>query len=669
MVAEKRVYATCPRDCYDTCAMYAYVDKEGRLAKVEGRKNHGLTKGFLCRKGQLILDWVYSPDRLRYPMKRAGPKGGGRFQKITWDETFRTIINNLKKTVKEYGPTSVLPYEYAGHMGVISRYYPYRFFNRLGATQLLYTICSEAGKKALTYHYGTPAGMDPEDVPNSRYVVFWGFNPAWTSLHLYTLVKNSKAKMVVVDPVKSETAEHADLHIQPRPGTDSALALGVVNYAIVNGLYDKKFIEGYTYGFNQLRTAVKEYTPEKVCDICDLDEEEFRSFAKEYGTSKPAAILMGLGLQRNVNGGEMVRAISLLPAITGNIGVRGGGFFYSNSSYFTIDWKRIKGRGKERRKINMIKLGEALLDNRLKPPIKFLFVYNSNPAAVCPDQNKVRKGLSREDLFTVVHDLFLTDTAEFADIVLPATSYFETFDIQFTYGGLYVALNERAVEPLGECKSNAEVFTELSKRMGFDDIVEDPEVIAEGALKTGTGYMKGITLRELKGKGFVRLRTPTVPHIAFGDLKFNTPTGKIELYSRQAEADGVPPIPAFTETKGDYPIRLITPFHRDLMKSQYYNIKSIYGADEQVVEINKEDASARGIRDGGRVRIFNQRGDCIMRAKISGKVKRGIALSYGIAWPKLVEGKRTSNFTTSSHTADLGGGSAYHTNYVYIEVI
>lgn len=669
MVAEKRVYATCPRDCYDTCAMYAYVDKEGRLAKVEGRKNHGLTKGFLCRKGQLILDWVYSPDRLRYPMKRAGPKGGGRFQKITWDETFRTIINNLKKTVKEYGPTSVLPYEYAGHMGVISRYYPYRFFNRLGATQLLYTICSEAGKKALTYHYGTPAGMDPEDVPNSRYVVFWGFNPAWTSLHLYTLVKNSKAKMVVVDPVKSETAEHADLHIQPRPGTDSALALGVVNYAIVNGLYDKKFIEGYTYGFNQLRTAVKEYTPEKVCDICDLDEEEFRSFAKEYGTSKPAAILMGLGLQRNVNGGEMVRAISLLPAITGNIGVRGGGFFYSNSSYFTIDWKRIKGRGKERRKINMIKLGEALLDNRLKPPIKFLFVYNSNPAAVCPDQNKVRKGLSREDLFTVVNDLFLTDTAEFADIVLPATSYFETFDIQFTYGGLYVALNERAVEPLGECKSNAEVFTELSKRMGFDDIVEDPEVIAEGALKTGTGYMKGITLRELKGKGFVRLRTPTVPHIAFGDLKFNTPTGKIELYSRQAEADGVPPIPAFTETKGDYPIRLITPFHRDLMKSQYYNIKSIYGADEQVVEINKEDASARGIRDGGRVRIFNQRGDCIMRAKISGKVKRGIALSYGIAWPKLVEGKRTSNFTTSSHTADLGGGSAYHTNYVYIEVI
>jgi anaerobic selenocysteine-containing dehydrogenase len=667
MVTERRVFATCPRDCYDTCAMYAYVNEEGKLARVEGRRDHGLTRGFLCRKGQKILDWVYSPDRLKYPLRRAGPKGSGKFERITWNEAFNVITGTLKKIVKEYGPTSILPYEYAGHMGIISRYYPYRFFNRLGASQLLYTICSEAGKRALTYHYGTPAGMDPEDMPNSRYVVFWGFNPAWTSLHLYTLVKNSKAKMVVVDPVRSETAEHAHSHIQLKPGTDSALALGIANYAITNGLYDKKFVEKYTYGFEQLRASVKEYTPERVCDICSLDEQEFRSFAKEYCTSKPAAILMGLGLQRNINGGEMVRAISLLPALTGNIGVRGGGFFYSNSSYFNIDWERLEGRGQERRRINMIKLGEALLNELLKPPIKFLFVYNSNPASVCPDLNRVRKGLSREDLFIVVHDLFLTDTAEFADIVLPATSYFETFDIQFTYGGLYVALNEKAVEPLGECKSNAEVFTELSKRMGLNDIAEDPEAIAEEVLKTGTGYMKGITLEELKKKGFVRLRTPTFPHIAFGDLKFSTPTGKIELYSKQAEAEGIPPIPTFTESKGDYPIRLITPFHRDLMKTQYYNIKSIYGADEQVVEINIEDARAGGIRDGDSIRIFNQRGDCIMRAKISGKVRCGVALSYGIAWPKLVEGKRTSNFTTNSHTADLGGGSAYHTNYVDIE--
>jgi anaerobic selenocysteine-containing dehydrogenase len=669
MVDEKGIFATCPRDCYDTCAMYAYINKEGKITKVEGRKDHGLTRGVLCRKGQLILDWVYSPERLKYPLKRAGPKGKGTFERITWGEALDIIVANLKNAIKEHGPTAVLPYEYAGHMGVISRYYPYRFFNRLGASQLHYTICSEAGKRGLYLHYGTPAGMDPEDIMNSRYVVAWGFNPAWTGLHFYTMIKNSKARFTVVDPVRSETAEHADRHIQLKPGTDSALALGIANYAINNGLYDREFVEEHAYGFEQLREAVKAYTPDKVCNICGIGKEEFRGFAEEYCTTKPAAILMGLGLQRNSNGGEMVRAISLLPAITGNIGKRGGGFFYSNASYFTIDWGRIKGRGKERRKINMIKLGEALLDDSLKPPIKFLFVYNSNPAAVCPDQNKVRKGLSREDLFTVVHDLFLTDTAELADIVLPATSYFETFDIQFTYGGLYVALNERAVEPLGECKSNAEVFTELSRRMGFDEIVEDPETVAEEVLKTGTGYMKGITLRELKGKGFVRLRTPTVPHIAFGDFKFNTPTGKIELYSKLAEADGVPPIPAFTETKGEYPIRLITPFHRDLMKSQYFSIKSIYGADEQVVEVNKEDASARGIRDGDRVRIFNQRGDCIMRVKISGKIKRGVALSYGIAWPKLVEGGRTANFTTSSHTADLGGGSAYHTNYVDIERI
>jgi anaerobic selenocysteine-containing dehydrogenase len=665
---ETKFVSTCPKDCYDTCVMSSYVDSDGRVVRVEGRSDHGLTRGFLCRKGQKILDWVYSPERLKFPMKRAGPKGSGRFERISWNEALDIITNKLKEIIRNYGPLSVLPYEYAGHMGLLNRYYPYRFFNKIGASQLEYTICSETGKRSIAYHYGTCAGMDPEDILNSKYIVIWGFNPAWTSVHFYGLINKSGAKVVVIDPIRSETAGHADLHIQARPGTDSALALGVANYLISNKLYDEGFVEKFTYGFSDFREAVRKYTPERVSAICGIERETFTSFAEEYGKTKPAAILIGLGIQRNVNGGEIVRSISLLPALTGNIGRRGGGFFYSNSPYFTVDYDLLKGNKGEggRRRINMIKLGEALLDEDLKPPIKFLFVYNSNPAAVCPDLNRLREGLSREDLFTVVHDLYMTDTADFADIVLPATSYFEAFDVHFTYCGLYVSVNEKAMEPVGESKSNFEVFTELAMRMGYHDIIEDPERLADKVLRSGTGFMEGITLEKLREKGFLRLNTPSVPHVAFFDLRFNTPSGKIEFYSKAAEAEGLPPIPGYTEVHGDYPLRFITPFHRDTLKSQYFNIRSIYSEEWMVIEMSGEDAEARGIKDGDLVKVYNRRGSCTMRARISSRVKEGVVLSYGIPWPKLV-GDGTPNFTTSSAVSDIGGGSTYHTNYVEVE--
>ncbi|MCX8181697.1 MAG: molybdopterin-dependent oxidoreductase [Candidatus Methanomethyliaceae archaeon] len=669
-MVERRFFSTCPKDCYDTCVMYSYVGDEGTILKVEGRRDHGFTRGFLCNKGQKILDWAFSPERLKYPMKRSGPKGSGVFKRISWDEAFDTIVQKLKEVMKEFGSLSVLPYDYAGHMGLLSRYYPYRFFNKIGASQLEYTICSETGKRALNYHYGTFAGMDPEDILNSKYVVIWGFNPAWTSVHFFGLIKKSGSKVVVIDPIKSETAEHADLYIQPRPGTDSALALGIANYLITNNLYDREFVEKFTHGFDNFKEVVRKYTPEKVSAICGIDKDTFTSFSEEYGRTKPAAVLIGLGIQRNVNGGEIVRSISLLPALTGNIGRCGGGFFYSNSAYFTIDYDMLKGNktGEIRRKINMIKLGEALLDKNLNPPIKFLFVYNSNPAAVCPDLNKVRKGLSREDLFTVVHDLFMTDTADFADIVLPATSHFETFDVHFTYCGLYVSVNEKAIEPIGESKSNFEVFTELARRMGYSDIIEEPEVLADKVLRSGTGFMQGITLKSLREKGFLRLNTPNVPHVAFCDFRFNTPSGKIEFYSKAAEADGLPPIPDYTEVHRGYPLRFITPFHRDTLKSQYFNIRSIYSEEGMVVEMNMEDAKARGIKDGDIVKVYNNRGECVMRVKISSRVGRGVVLSYGIPWPKLVGGG-TPNFTTSSTVSDMGDGSTYHTNYVEVEKV
>lgn len=670
LMPEKRTFfSACPRDCYDTCALYAHVIN-GKLESVEGRMDHALTRGALCRKGQMALDYVYSRDRLRHPMRRVGKKGSGKFERISWDEAYRLMIRELEEAIRGYGPSSILPYMYAGHMGVLNRYYPYRFFNRLGASEILYTICSEAGKQALRLHYGTSAGMDPEDLVNSSLIVVWGFNPAWTAQHIYSLAKKSKARMITVDPIRSETASRSDMHLQPNPGTDSALALGVVNYAVSHGLVDYKFISEHTVGFDGLKAASAPFTGEKVAATCGISEGEFKSFAAEYCSSKPAAILIGLGIQRNTNGGEMVRAIGMLPAVTGNLGVRGGGFFYSNSDYFTVDMNIVKSAeadiGKARRRINMVKLGEALLDRDLDPPIKLLYVYNSNPAAVCPDLNKVFEGLAREDLFTIVHDLFMTDTAQMADLVLPATSYFETFDIQFTYGGLYVALNERAIEPLWECKSNFQLFSELSARMGFNDLVEEPEKLAERLLRSGSGYMEGITLEELRQRGFVRLRTPSVPHVAFGDLRFPTPSGRVEIRSSLADVQGLPPVPTSTLVEGELPIRLITPFHRDLHKSQYFNIGAIFAKRDQEIEMSPADLEERGLADGDRVLVWNDRGNCVMKARASEKVRKGVALSYGIPWPMLVEGGRTPNFTTSSAISDIGGCSTFHTNYVEV---
>ncbi|MDH7555820.1 MAG: molybdopterin-containing oxidoreductase family protein [Candidatus Methanosuratincola sp.] len=667
MDTSRKFFTVCPRDCYDTCVMITRVEG-GQVNSIRARADHGITRGFLCKKGQRALEYVFSPERLKYPLRRVGRKGEGKFERISWESALSILAGKMEKILEEYGPESILPYSYAGHMGLINRYFPQRLFNRIGASDLDYTICSSAGKEALRYHYGTAAGMDPEDLVNSSLVVVWGMNPAWTAQHIYSIIARSGAKVVVVDPVKTETAGRAEMHLQLKPGTDSALALGVINYAISENLHDQEFIRRNTIGFDALARRASEFTVEKVCGICGIGEGEFLEFAGECCSTKPAAFLIGLGIQRNLNGGEMVRAISLIPAVTGNIGRRGGGLFYSNSAYFTADLTAVSGvPSRARRSINMVRLGEALLDGRLDPPVRFLFVYNSNPAAVCPDQNRVREGLAREDLFTVVHDLFVTDTADYADLVLPATSFLECFDIHFTYGGLYVAVNEKAIDPIGEARSNYDLFNELSARMGYPELCESPESVARKLLGTGTGYMDGITLEELMEKGFVRLRTPQMPHVAFSDLRFRTPSGKIELCSGLAQAEGLEGVPGFTEIKGDYPIRLLSPFHRDLSKSQYHNIGAIFGGDAQAVEISREDAAARGISDGDRVRVFNARGDCIIRAKVSPKVKRGVAVTYGIAWPKLLEGGKNVNFTTGSETSDIGGCSTFHTNFVEIE--
>ena len=659
--------------------MLTYV-KEGKIVKVKGDPNHPLTQGFLCPKAERYVDYIYGKDRILYPHKSVGKKGEGKFKRISWNEAYSVILRNLKGIEKQYGAEAVLPYDYSGNLaGVVNHYFPYRFFNKYGSSILLHTICSAAGKVAFNYTYGTYSGMDPLELLNSKLIIAWGFNPAWTNPHGFNLIrkarKNNQAKFIVIDPVKTETALKADLHLQPYPGTDSALALAIMNEIISKGLYDKEFVDNYTVGFNKLAERVKEYPPERGAKTTGVATSDIVRVAELYATVKPAAIHVGLALQRNVNGGEMVRAISCLPALTGNLGKKGAGFIYSNTLYKPIDLNAIQGvflgTGKKRRTINMIKLGEVLLDPDLEPPIKMLFVFNSNPAAVCPDQNKVRQGLSREDLFTVVHDVFFTDTVDYADIALPATTFFEQKDVNFSYYGLYVSINEKAIDPLGESKSNHQLFTELAERMGYTEkpFLETAEEVMESIFQSRHPWLKGITLEILKKKGFAHLTTPTIPYIAFEEKRFKTPSGKVEFYSEKALEDDYDPLPTYTPTKRDkrYPIRLITPLSKYLIHSQFHNIPIIRKwIGEPTIEINEKDAAKRDVKDGNWVFIKNQRGKCKLRAKISDRVREGTAVAISALWPKLSPDRKNVNFTTSDQEADMGGNSTFHTNYVEI---
>lgn len=671
--------STCSKNCPDTCCLLTHV-KDNRIVKVEGDSTHPITRGFLCSKGYMFKEQVYSRERILYPMKRIGRKGEGKFKRISWESAYTIIVKKLKEVKKHYGSEAVLPYSYSGTMGIVNRYFPYRFFNRYGASRLEGDLCDAAGATALQYVYGTTVGMDPLDFLNSKVIVLWGKNAAWTNLHGFRIVQEARekneAKVVVIDPIKTFTASKADIHLQPYPGTDSALALGMMNVIISKKLYDKEFIEKHTTGFDRLTERVKSFTPDEVEKITQVPSSQIIEVAELYAKRKPVALQIGAGMQRNINGGEMIRAISCLPALTGNLGFKGAGFLYSNGAFWELNFDKITGKHLapkiKRRSINMVQLGEALLDRNIKPPIKFLFIYNSNPAAVCPNQTKVREGLSRRDLFTVVHEIFQTDTVDYADIVLPATSFFEQLDIHFPYFGLYVAINEKAIDPLGESKSNIDLFRELAKRMGYTDkpLLQSAEEVIHFILKNKIIVSKGITLERLKSEGFVLITTPEAPYVAFRDKKFRTPSGKIEFYSKKAKEDGHDPLPNFIPIKkdGKYSIRLLSPSCKYLIHSQFHNTRRIRELLEYpVLEISKEDCEKRGIKNDDWVIVENERGNCLLKVKLSKSVKKGVAVTYNAFWPKLSPDHKNVNFTTPDCLADMGGNSTFHTNFVKIK--
>ncbi|MFQ5965418.1 MAG: molybdopterin-dependent oxidoreductase [Candidatus Scalinduaceae bacterium] len=680
----KNFRSVCPHDCPDTCGIIAHVN-DGKLVKVRGDTNHFVTRGFLCQKVMNYPERVYGPDRILYPLKRVGKKGEGGFTRISWDEAIETIATRFKDIISKYCRESILPFNGSGTLGLVNGSIAgKRFFNRLGSSRLERTICSKGGRVGFKYTLGAAFGADPLAIPHSHLIISWGTNPYYTNIHQIPLIKEAKkngAYYVVVNPNKVKSAEMADLFIQPMPGSDGALALGMMNVIINNSLYDKGFVKDYTKGFEALTKRVREYPLDKVEEITGISENIVERFAKIYASSKRSFIYAGSGMQHHTNGGMMIRTISCLPGLVGAWQHPGGGIFYPTSEAFPVNWEMLEGNNlcpNSPRTINMNKLGQTLLN--VNPRIYGLYIYNSNPAAVLFNQRKVIEGLQREDLFTVVHEQLHTDTVRYADIVLPATTQFEHTDLHHSYFHLSLQLNEPVIEPLGESKSNLDTFNTLARAMGFQDecFNETAIDIINKALSINNHYLKGITLERLREESAIRLNISDKYHMPYQGLNFPTPSGKIEFYSEKMKSDGYDPLPVHIpieecpltspELYKKYPITFLTPSANSFLNSNFANISNSRNEEKRsTLEINSNDAKKRNIKTGDLVRVFNERGECTLWASVGESVKKGVAVNKGIWWNRLSPGGCNSNQTTPDRLADMGGGSTYNTNLVQIE--
>lgn len=675
----------CPRNCHDTCAIETQV-VDGKVKRIKGADNP-YTAGNLCVKMNHYVNFLYHPDRLQYPMKRVGKKGEGKFERITWEEAYQTIAERIKTTIEEFGPNAVLPYKYSGTLGYASNYtMPAKFFNKIGASDLLTGICLGTGAALMPYTFGSGIGCDPEEYANTDCYVSWGTNEAATAVHSVKFIKELKekgGKLIVINPLKTPVAEWADLYIRPNVGTDGALALAVINLLIENDMVDHDFVQNYTLGYGELKAEAAKYTLEKAEEITGVPAEQIEEFANIYGKVDTSILRIGYGMQRHTNGGSMMRAITFLPALTGMIGkAHNAGIVFINDGYWAVDWGLIGGasmnENPNRRNINMIDIGKALtgqLETTQEEPIKVLFVYNANPLTSTPNTNLIRKGMEREDLFTVVHDIWHTETVNYADIVLPATTHFEEVDVNQNYFAWYINYNEKAVEPLFEAKSNYQMFQELAGYMGFEEEtfkMTIDEAMEEMFATADQSVFGGLTYAELKEKHWHKV-TPGVP---YADKKFGTPSGKLEFYSESIKNDaGLHPVAEHVELLESkaktpelfekYPLYFLSMCTKNFINgqmSQIEHIREVMG--EFAAYIHSTDANARGIADGDKVIVKNDRGECELVARIRDeKVRPGVVLAYGSPWPEYAGGSNV-NATTSDQLSDIGGGSTFHTNLV-----
>lgn len=673
------IKAVCPHDCPDTCAMLARV-QGGRLLGVRGNPAHPLTRGYLCCKVNQYEERVYSVDRVLYPHRRVGAKGEGKFERIRWDDALEIIVTRWKQIIAQYGAEAILPYSYAGTMGVVNMSAcDGRLWNSMGASRLLRTICSTAAEAGYGYTMGWSGGIDPESLIHARTIIVWGMNPASTCTHQMAILREAQkrgATLIVIDPFRTRTAECADWHVHLEHGTDGALALGMMHVIFREGWQDEQFLRSYTVGGEALRDRVlSDYGPQTVSQITGISPEDIERLAYTYAAQRPSAIRLGYGIARNSNGGMMVRTITCLPAVIGAWRELGGGLLLSTSAHFPLNMKAVKRPDlltSNPRALNMNQLGEALLTLN-DPPIMALYVYNSNPAGVAPNSNRVIQGMLREDLFTVVHEQLWTDTTRLADIVLPATTQMEHLDLHTAYGHLYVQLNQPAIPPLGESRPNWEVLAELARRLGYEEdcFHDTAEDIIRQALNSDHPFLKGITYEYLQEHGFAKLKTPSAPFAPYphGELRFNTPSGKIELYSERALRDGYDPLPTHIpaeDAEADvqrYPLKLLSPAAHHFLNTSFANIERMQkGEREPRLWMHPRDASARGVQNGDWVRAYNARGGVILRAVLSAeRVRPGTTWSPSLWWHRDSPGGRNVNALTSDRLADMGGGSTFHT--------
>lgn len=703
-MAETTVFSACPHDCPDTCAMLTTV-RDGKAVAVRGNPDHPFTRGGLCVKVNDYENRVYSDNRVLTPLRRVGTKGEGEFQPITWDAALEEISSRWTEIIDRDGPTAIMPYSYLGTEGILNGLNAGdAFFNKLGATVAERTFCDSAAITAFFMTCGPTAAVDPESFVHSKYIILWAINTISNNLHHWPFIAEAQrrgAKVVVIDPVATRTAKQADWHLAIKPGTDAALALGMINVIIAEDLVDHDYVENYTVGYEDLKDRASGFTPERVAAITGLSADDVRTLAREFATTQPSVIRMGVAIERNASGGNAVRAMSCLPALVGSWRHCGGGILHMPIWAFPMKWDDLSRPDwipEGTPVINQWRLGPALL-GELDHKINSLFVYNSNPAVVAPEQDKILRGLAREDLFTVVSEHFITDTARYADIVLPATTQLEQFDLMFSWGHLYLTLNEPAIEPLGEAVPNTELFRRLARAMGFDDPhwQRSDEEMAQDALDWSSPVLEGIDLDGLRRTGFARLKVGSpddfVPH---REGNFPTPSGKVEFKSSMAEAAGnmvlplfrqgyaanqsgeaLDPLPNFIPQNESpdtnpslaarYPLSMVSPKSHAFLNSSFGNLRTqVHHAGEQLVMIHPADASERGILDGREIRVFNDRGAFHAVARVTEDARPGVVVAPMGYWAKGSRNGYTVNAINPPAFADYGSAPTFSDTLVEV---
>ncbi len=678
------VRGACPHDCPDTCAVVTEV-QDGRAVRFSGDAGHAFTDGWLCAKVRPYLDRVYHPDRLLYPLKRVGPKGSGQWDRISWAAAIDEITSRWNNIIEEYGAEAILPYSYSGTLGLVQMgVASERLWGRMGVSGLQRSICGAAAETAVEATLGARQAPDPSHLLDSKLIIIWGHNPASTSPHVVPFIRKAQrggATVVVIDPRRTITARSADLHLQPRPATDGALALGMLHVIFSNDIHDENWLKTNTVGWEELRDRACNFPPERVAEITGLAPDVITDLAYRYATTSPAVIKIADGIQRHGNGGQTSRLMCCLPAVTGQIGVRGGGLYYSASGYVTWDDEAVSRRSEwppVPRTINMNRIGAALTGEINDPPIKSLFVFAANPVTSSPNSSLTIKGLQRDDLFTVVHELFMTDTAQYADIVLPATSQLEQVDLHKPYGHRNLQYNARAIDPLGESMSNWDLMRALAAGMGYREswLQQKAEEIIDEVLqatRTTNSLLDGITLERLQCEGTVPYAFDTRPEVPFADLNFPTASGKVEIRCEEMASYGMDPVPdylppsEFADATAIGSLVLISGASHHYVSSSLANL-TVLNAKEGTpfIEINPVDAADHGVDSGQTVIVENERGSCSLRAVVTENVPAGVVVAPKGNWAVRSPDGRNINWTTSDALADLAGQSTFHSNLVTI---